>query len=188
MRTPIVCAWWRSPPGDNADALAAQVQRYRPARGGHRRRAAAQALAARGYHGHAPASGREGLWRSPLILTWTSCCVRRRAPRPRSRARGHRRWQDHRAGEQGSAGHGRRVVIEAARAHVASRCCRWTASTTRFISACTAAAPEVRRLVLTASGGPFRAWPPTPATRDLRTRCGIRRGRWGGRSRSTRRR
>ena len=49
------------------------------------------------------------------------------------------------------------IVTEAARAAAASRFCRSTASTTRFTSASTAArASEVRRLVLTASGGPFR--------------------------------
>ena len=42
-------------------------------------------------------------------------------------------------------------------ADAASRSCRSTASTTRFTSACTAAtAREIRRLILTASGGPFR--------------------------------
>ena len=39
----------------------------------------------------------------------------------------------------------------------ASRCCPWTANTTPSTSACTGAAQhEVQRLVLTASGGPFR--------------------------------
>ena len=49
------------------------------------------------------------------------------------------------------------LVMDAARARAASRSCRSTASTTPFISACTAARRgEVRRLILTASGGPFR--------------------------------
>ena len=49
------------------------------------------------------------------------------------------------------------IVTEAAAPRRASRFCRSTASTTPSTSACTAAPPrEVRRLVLTASGGPFR--------------------------------
>ena len=76
--------------------------------------------------------------------------ARRGAVRDRGR-------QDHRARQQGSAGDGRRPRDGCARARRASPCCRSTASTTRSISACTAArAGEVRRLILTASGGPFR--------------------------------
>ena len=51
------------------------------------------------------------------------------------------------------------IVMEAARRH-RYPFCQWTASTTPFISACTAAtATELKRLVLTASGGPFRGRP-----------------------------
>ena len=49
------------------------------------------------------------------------------------------------------------LVMARARARAASPCCRSTASTTPSTSACTAAQPrEVTRLILTASGGPFR--------------------------------
>ena len=47
------------------------------------------------------------------------------------------------------------LVMDAPRAR-ACRSCRSTASTTPSISACTAIARRVRRLILTASGGPFR--------------------------------
>ncbi len=49
---------------------------------------------------------------------------------------------------------------------------------------------EVRRLILTASGGPFRSLAdrgPRSRSRPT-TRCGIRPGRWAGRSPSIRRR
>ena len=102
-----------------------------------------------------------GWWPSPRIPTSTSCCAPRRARRrskrcsPRSTA-----GKTHRARQQGSARDGRRARDREPRARAASRCCRSTASTTRSTSACTAAGPtRSRRLILTASGGPFRTWP-----------------------------
>ena len=48
---------------------------------------------------------------------------------------------------------------------------------------------EIAAADSTASGGPFRELPPTRWRASRRTmRCGIRRGGWGRRSRSTRRR
>ena len=84
------------------------------------------------------------------------------------------------------------LVTDGGAARAASRSCRSTASTTRFTSACTAAtAAEVRRLDPDRVG---RTVPRPLRRRDLergdrrRTRCSIRPGGWGGRSRSTRRR
>ena len=89
----------------------------------------------------------------------------------RSGAGRHRRRQDHRAGQQGSAGHGRRPRDGPRRAPRACRSCRSTASTTPSTSACTAIAPrDVRRLILTASGGPFRGRTPRQPGRGDRRR------------------
>ena len=66
----------------------------------------------------------------------------------------------HRAGQQGSAGHGRRTGHRGGPAPRSVHSARWTVNTTPSTSACTgAAAHEVRRLILTASGGPFRDLP-----------------------------
>ena len=106
---------------------------------------------------------------------------------PRSGARGDRGGKDDRARQQGSAGHGGRARDRRLRAGAAWRSCRSTASTTPFTSACMGGrASEVRRLILTASGGPFRDYQRTRSNAsDRKRRCSIRPGRWGGRSQST---
>ena len=61
------------------------------------------------------------------------------------------------AGQQGVAGRRRAAGAEGRAAR--ARSCRWTPSTRRWRSACAAgSADEVAKLVLTASGGPFRGW------------------------------
>jgi len=46
-------------------------------------------------------------------------------------------------------------LVMAAVAKAGNRCCRWTASTTRCTMFARGTHEEVRRIVLTASGGPF---------------------------------
>ena len=86
-------------------------------------------------------------------------------------ARGGARRQAHPARQQGSAGDRRRALHARGRARAARRCCRSTASTTRSSSACRRGyareprAAGVRRILLTASGGPFRDAPLDEARR-----------------------
>ena len=66
----------------------------------------------------------------------------------------------HRPGQQGIAGGGRRAGGRGPCARAAPRCCRWTRSTRPSPSACPGASEdEIARLILTASGGPFRTTP-----------------------------
>ena len=147
--------------GENADLLgradralpAARSRRWPPAT-----RSIGCAERRRGRRARSRGTGRDGLVAVAshpdvdIVL-----CASSRHRRARSGARRDRARQDDRAGEQGSAGDGRRHRHRRGAARTASRFCRSTASTTRFTSACTAATrAEVRRLILTASGGPFR--------------------------------
>jgi len=102
-------------------------------------------------------SGRDGPRRpSPRIRRPTSSVRVRRHRGAGGRCSPRSNTARRSAGEQGSAGDGRRIVTEAA-ARAASRFFRWTASTTPSISACTGRArTEVRRLNPDGVGGPFR--------------------------------
>ena len=69
--------------------------------------------------------------------------------------------------------------MERARRAAASPCCRSTASTTPSISACTAREPrEIRRLILTASGGPFRDAAGRARSRDVTPEDALRHPTW----------
>ena len=100
---------------------------------------------------------------------------RRRGDRRRGRARidaGRRaRRQAPAAGQQGSRRDGRAAAARRAATRAAASCCRSIPNTTRCSSACRAVAPGstragVRRIVLTASGGPFRGRSARVARRD----------------------
>ena len=136
-----------------------------------------------------PGATVSSLW--PPIRTSISSSVPRRHGRSGGRAGGHRARQDDRAGQQGNPGHGRRHCDRGGAGDTAWRSCRSTASTTRFISACTVAqrprskrhrADRLRRALSRPDAG--ASW---RACRRPR-RCGIRPGGWVGRSPSTRRR
>ena len=95
--------------------------------------------------------------------------------------------QGHRVRQQGSAGDRRRGDDARGARAAACDCCRSTASTTRFSNASKDAAREsLKRIILTASGGPFRELPAdqfrdrSPSPR----RSSIRPGGWAARSRS----
>ena len=89
----------------------------------------------------------------------------RRRRRPALDARRRARRQAPVARQQGIAGDGGAAAHAARCVPRARRCCRSTASTTRSSSACRAStrarrsAAGVRRVLLTASGGPFLDWP-----------------------------
>ena len=93
--------------------------------------------------------------------------------------------------EQGSAGDGRRAgAARGARARRDAAARRQRAQRDLPGARRASRASASRRLILTASGGPFRTWPARAhRARDAsRRRCATRTGRWGRRSRSTRRR
>ena len=172
---PIACAWSASRPGRNVERLAEQVARAPPAGG----------LRGDG-RGARPSSGRLVDLSGVRVGVGVAGMVGRRHARRRAHRGGRgggRRGpgadlpragggQGRGARQQGDPGDGRRADGGRRRAAAAAGCCPSTASTARCTSAWTAARPpEVRRLVLTASGGPFR----TRAAGDLR-RHHARRG------------
>ena len=134
--------------------------RIPPARGGdgHRRgdgQAARRAWRLAG--GSLGRRQRRSRARSRPTRTWTSCCaprLERRHSMPcwrRSKPARRSRSPTRKCSSWPAASSWMR------RGAKAWRCCPSTASTTPFISACTAgSAGELRRLILTASGGPFR--------------------------------
>ena len=160
--------------GENAERLAAQIARYRPRVAAMATGAAIDRLRQIGAAGDTTLAGdrtrRPGRGRvAPGRRHRAVRLDRHRRRSKRCSPRSSR--QDDRARQQGSAGHGRRHRDGRRARATASRSCRSTASTTPFTSACTAARRrEVRRLVLTASGGPFRGRTRVRARRRHRRR------------------
>ena len=158
---PDGCGRRRSPPARTPTLLAEQVARYRPAivaMATRRRvdRAARAAASDAGDVDRRRAATGWSPWRR--IPTSTSCSAPRRAPTALEAV-----LAAIEAGKTIALANKEVLVMagglvtEAARRARRRRSCRSTASTTRSTSACTAATRrEVRRLILTASGGPFR--------------------------------
>ena len=146
--------------GDNAALLAEQVARYRPTTAPWR--------PAQGSIGSAspcrtctPATLSSGAAGLVAVATHPSrrhrdLCLRRDG-RPRGGARRHRGWQDHRARQQGSAGDGGRGSSPTLRARRGVTILPVDSEHNAIHQCLHGRDPrEIRRLILTASGGPFR--------------------------------
>ena len=169
-------------------------------RQGHGRAGPAARLLRRGASGAATpraSSGCPKILAGPDAVTeLAALAVRRRAQRHDRLARARaRRWPRCAAGRTLALANkeslDRRRPAGQARWRGRARSSRSTPSTPRWRSACAAARrAEVRRLVLTASGGPFRGRTPRRAGRRhaRRRRSRTRPGTWARSSRSTRRR
>jgi 1-deoxy-D-xylulose-5-phosphate reductoisomerase len=145
--------------GENAERLAAQIAQYRP-------RVAAMATGAAidrlQQSGSPPAWRLRGAAATALVAVASHpdvdlvLCASSGTEALESRPRRDRARPDDRARQQGNPRDGRRHRHRGRRRGRVSRSCRSTASTTRSSVPPRPGAREVRRLVLTASGGRFR--------------------------------
>ena len=147
--------------GENASLLAEQVSRFRPRAVGVATDAAREELSARV---NGLPDRRDSRRRTRRADRGRDASGRRSRSlrlvgdgRPRSGAGGHRRGQDARAGEQGSARDGRRADGRGGAESAARRFCPVDSEHNAIHQCLHGREPgDIQRLILTASGGPFR--------------------------------